>query len=121
VLHQLREAAEVTDGPGVKYPRRGRPQWFVNRWLVMGALSLEAPGARRLVVGVDEEHPTPDGLLARRWTYPRRQSGRPPTAPPIRALVLRTVQETPEGATDGYRMSWLASAIASPPGPCGRS
>ena len=26
-------------------------------------------------------------LVARRWTYPRRRPGRPPTAPPIRALV----------------------------------
>jgi putative transposase len=26
-------------------------------------------------------------LVARRWTYPHRRPGRPPTAPPIRALV----------------------------------
>src|SRR3954454_14281561 len=28
-------------------------------------------------------------LVARRWTYPRRPPGRPPTAPALRALVLR--------------------------------
>jgi putative transposase len=28
-------------------------------------------------------------LVARRWTYPRRQPGRPPVAPPIRTLVLQ--------------------------------
>ena len=28
-------------------------------------------------------------LVARLWTYPHRRPGRPPTAPPIRALVLR--------------------------------
>jgi putative transposase len=26
-------------------------------------------------------------LVARRWTYPRRQPGRPPVAQPVRALV----------------------------------
>ena len=39
-------------------------------------------------------------LVARRWTYPRRQPGRPPIAPPIRALVLRMARENP---TWGYR------------------
>jgi transposase len=38
-------------------------------------------------------------LVARRWTYPRRQ-GRPPTPQPIRALVLRMARENP---TWGYR------------------
>jgi putative transposase len=39
-------------------------------------------------------------LIARRWTYPRRQPGRPPVATPVRALVLRMAQENP---TWGYR------------------
>ena len=39
-------------------------------------------------------------LVARRWTYPRRQPGRPPTPRPIRALVLRMARENP---TWGYR------------------
>jgi putative transposase len=39
-------------------------------------------------------------LVARRWTYPRRQPGRPPVAPPIRALVLRMARENPRR---GYR------------------
>ena len=39
-------------------------------------------------------------LIARRWTYPRRQPGRPPTAQPIRALVLRMARENPAW---GYR------------------
>ena len=39
-------------------------------------------------------------LVARRWTYPRRQPGRPPTAQPIRALVLRMARENPNW---GYR------------------
>ena len=39
-------------------------------------------------------------LIARRWTYPRRQPGRPPTPQPIRTLVLRMARENP---TWGYR------------------
>jgi putative transposase len=39
-------------------------------------------------------------LVARRWTYPRRQPGRPPTPQPIRALVLRMAREN---RTWGYR------------------
>lgn len=41
-------------------------------------------------------------LVARRWTYPRRRRGRPPTPPPIRALVLRMgPARIPDGATAG--------------------
>jgi hypothetical protein len=32
-------------------------------------------------------------LVARRWTYPRRRPGRPPTDPAIVALVLRLARE----------------------------
>src|SRR3954453_1342171 len=39
-------------------------------------------------------------LVAHRWTYRRRQAGRPPNAPPIRALVLRMARENPRW---GYR------------------
>ena len=39
-------------------------------------------------------------LVARRWTYPRQQPGRPHTPQPIRALVLRMARENP---TRGYR------------------
>ena len=39
-------------------------------------------------------------LVARRWTYPHRRPGRPPTAPPIRDLVLRMARENPQW---GYR------------------
>ena len=39
-------------------------------------------------------------LVARRWTYPRKQAGRPPVAQPVRALVLRMARENPRW---GYR------------------
>src|SRR5919112_1215194 len=39
-------------------------------------------------------------LVARRWTYPQRQPGRPPIAPHLRALVLRMARENPRW---GYR------------------
>ncbi len=39
-------------------------------------------------------------LVARRWTYPRRRPGRPPTPSAIRALVLRMARENPRW---GYR------------------
>jgi putative transposase len=39
-------------------------------------------------------------LVARRWTYPHQRPGRPPTPPPIRALVLRMARENPGW---GYR------------------
>ena len=39
-------------------------------------------------------------LVARRWTYPHRRPGRPPTTPPIRALVLQMARENPRW---GYR------------------
>ena len=32
-------------------------------------------------------------LVARRWSYPHRRPGRPPTEAPIRALVLRMASE----------------------------
>src|SRR5215203_4906450 len=39
-------------------------------------------------------------LITRRWTYPQRQAGRPPTPQPLRALVLRMARENPAW---GYR------------------
>ena len=67
-------------------PRRGRHQMFVTprtlpRW---------------------HAH-----LVKRRWTYPNRTPGRPPTRPTLRALVLRMAGENPNW---GYRR--IAADIA---------
>ena len=39
-------------------------------------------------------------LVAGRWTYPRKQPGRPPVAQPVRALVLRLARENPCGVPE---------------------
>ena len=49
-------------------------------------------------------------LVARRWTYPRRQPGRPPTPEPIRPWCCGWPARTRPGATDASTASWSASA-----------
>ena len=54
-------------------------------------------------------------LVKRRWTYPRRRPGRPPTAPGLRALVVEMAHDNP---TWGYRricgeLAGLGYAVAA--------
>src|SRR3954453_5076570 len=74
-------------------------------WLdraVLSALSrlLPAPLRRMRLVSPRTLLRWHTQLVARRWTYPHRQPGRPPIAAPIRALVLRMAHENPRW---GYR------------------
>jgi transposase InsO family protein len=77
-----------------------KPSWADRA--IISALARRIPRTRRLCVLV-----TPRTLLRwhahlvrRRWTYPRRGPGRPPTRPTIRALVLHLAAENPAW---GYR------------------
>src|SRR5690242_12311983 len=69
-------------------------------WLdraVLSALSklLPAPLCQRRLVSPRTLLRWHAQLVTRHWTYPRRRPGRPLTAPPIRALVLRMARENP--------------------------
>ena len=105
--------------------RRTSPQPALT-WLdraVLSALSrlLPAPLRRMRLVSPRTLLRWHAQLVARRWTYPHRRPGRPPTAPPIRALVLRMARENPRWGYRRSRASWSASAIPWPPRPSGRS
>jgi putative transposase len=85
-----------------------RPSWADRA--ILSALARLLPRRRRQHLFV-----TPRTLLRwhanlvkRRWTYPKRGPGRPPTRPTIRALILRLAAENP---TWGYRR--IAGEIAS--------
>ena len=74
-------------------------------WLdraVLSALSrlLPAPLRRTRLVSPRTLLRWHHHLVARRWTYPHRRPGRPPTAPAIRDLVLQMARENPRW---GYR------------------
>jgi putative transposase len=63
---------------------------WVNRAVLSAPSRLLPTGLRRLrLVSPRTLLPWHAHLVARRWTYPRRQPGRPPTPQPIRALVLQ--------------------------------
>ena len=84
--------------------RRTNPRPSMS-WLdraVLSALSrlLPAPLRRMRLVSPRTLLRWHAHLVARRWTYPHRRTGRPPTAPPIRDLVLRMTHENPRW---GYR------------------
>ena len=50
-------------------------------------------------------------LDARRWTYPRRPPGRPPTAPALQILVLRMARENPRWGYRRIQGSWSVLAM----------
>jgi putative transposase len=84
-----------------------RPSWADRA--ILSALARLLPRRRRQHLFV-----TPRTLLRghadlvkRRWTYPQRGPGRPPTRPTIRALIPRMANENP---TWGYRR--IAGEIA---------
>ena len=79
---------------------RPRPSWADHA--VLSALARLLPHARRQTLFV-----TPDTLLrwhtdvvTRPWTGKRQRSGRPPTSPSLRRMILRLAGENPDW---GYR------------------
>jgi hypothetical protein len=75
-----------------------RPSWADRAILSALARFLPRRGRRQMFV-------TPRALLRwhahlvkRRWAYPNRTPGRPPTRPTLRALVLRMAEENPTWA-----------------------
>jgi putative transposase len=79
---------------------RPRLSW-VDRALLSALSRLLPPQLRRLrLVSPRTLLRWHAQLVARRWTYPRPQPGRPSVAQPIRALVLRMARENPSW---GYR------------------
>src|SRR3954453_14320654 len=84
--------------------RRSNPRPRMS-WLdraVLSALSrlLPTPLRQLRLVSPRKLLPRHAPRVARRWPSPHRRPGRPPTAPPIRALVLRMARENPRW---GYR------------------
>src|SRR3954452_17610763 len=79
---------------------RPRPSW-VDRALLSALSRLLPTSVRQLrLVSPRTLLRWHAQLVAHRWSYPRRQPGRPPIAQPVRALVLRMARENPRW---GYR------------------
>ena len=69
---------------------------WVDRALLSALSRLLPPPLRRIrLVSPRTLLRWHEQLVAHRWTYPHRRPGRPSTAPPIRALVLRMARENP--------------------------
>jgi putative transposase len=60
-------------------------------------------------------------FVARRWTYPADNQADHPRHPRSGLSYCKWPGRIPDGAIDGYRASWPASAIPSPLRPCGKS
>ena len=78
---------------------RPRLRW-VDRAMLSALSRLPAPLRRLRLMSPRTLLRWHAQLVARRWTCPRRQPGRPPVAQSIRALVLQMAQENPRW---GYR------------------
>jgi putative transposase len=77
-----------------------RPQLTQADWALLAAFSRVLPRQawrRSLFVTPATLLRWHRKLVARRWTYPHRRSGRPPTAVGIRELVVRLARENPCG------------------------
>jgi hypothetical protein len=87
---------------------RPRPSWADRALISAFARLLSAARRRQLFVTPGTLLRWHADLVKRRWTFPRRQPGRPPTRSSIRAVILRMAGENP---TWGYRR--IAGELAS--------
>jgi putative transposase len=80
----------------------GRPRFMASDRALLAALSRALP--RRAWPSFPVKPETllrwHRRLVARRWTYPRKERGRPPLGQPLRALILRLARENQHW---GYR------------------
>jgi transposase InsO family protein len=87
---------------------RPRPSW-ADRALISALARLLPPTRRRhLFVTPGTLLRWHADLITRRWTVKRQRSGRPPTAPSVRRVIVRLASENPEW---GYRR--IAGELAS--------
>jgi hypothetical protein len=96
----------------VLHRQAGRPRFRPFDRALLAALSRAMPRERWSSFIV-----TPQTLLRwhremvrRKWTYPRRQPGRPKIDPEVRALIVRLGRENPDGGTHGSKVSSASSA-----------
>jgi transposase InsO family protein len=104
VRHTAKDAEILTLRHEVAVLRRTNPRpkmSWLDRALLSALSRLLPPPLRRIrLVSPRTLLRWHQQLVAHRWTYPHRRPGRPPTAPPIQALVLRMARENPRW---GYR------------------
>src|SRR3981081_3043756 len=87
---------------------RPRPSWADRAVISALARILSTARRRHLFITPDTLLRWHADLVKRRWTFPRRRPGRPPTRPSIRAVILRMAREKRKG-------SWPAIfSIATP-------
>ncbi len=88
----------------VLQPQAGTPKLSWADRAILAALARLPPGGHlrrlRLIISPRTLLRWHADLVRRRWTYPRRAPGRPPTAQAVRALVLEMARDNPAG---GYR------------------
>lgn len=93
-----------------------RPRFEPADRLVLAALSRVAPRRSwsRFPVRPETLLRWHRRLIARRWTYPHRRTGRPPIALEVRELIVRLARENTSWGTSGSSASSASSASTFP-------
>src|SRR5258708_784040 len=87
---------------------------------VLAALARLVPGSQlrelRLIISPRTLLRWHADLVRRRWAHPRRDPGRPRTAPVIRALVLEMARDNPGYVERGIMWNRVAESVTARPG-----